>query len=334
MRADANERFAANYFSAWSGDHLHLILMPTEKCNFRCVYCYEDFSIGRMARPVIDGIKALVDRRARSLSSLEIGWFGGEPTVARDIVLEVMTHAQEVCRAQGVALRGGMTTNGFLLTGEAYRAYWQAGVTDYQITLDGPQETHDTTRLQANGKGSFAAIWNNLLEIKEAKLDGEILVRVHLTKQNIDFIPAFAAEIEHVFGDDARFRFSLQRIEDLGGPNDISDLLIPAAPSSWGHRAGMPAEIEPRGAGPETVMEREHPDDYVCYAAKANSYVVRADGRIGKCTVALKSDSNCIGRICQDGTLAIDEAKLRPWLSGWKTQERAALSCPAASVFT
>ena len=80
-------------------------------------------------------------------------------------------------------------------------------------------------------------------------------------------------------------------------------------------------------------MEREHPDDYVCYAAKANSYVVRADGRIGKCTVALKSETNCIGHIRQDGTLAIDDAKLRPWLSGWKSQERAALSCPAVSVF-
>jgi uncharacterized protein len=333
MRTDADERFEANYYSAWSGDHLHLILMPTEKCNFRCVYCYEDFSIGRMARPVIDGIKALVERRAPSLSSLEIGWFGGEPTVAGDIVLEVMRHAQEVCRPRGVALRGGMTTNGFLLTGSAYRTYWEAGVTDYQITLDGPQEMHDTTRLQANGKGSFAAIWSNLLDIKQAGVGGEILVRVHLTKRNIDAIPAFVAEVERVFGDDPRFRFSLQKIENLGGPNDISDLLIPAAPSSWGHRAGMPAEVEPRAGASETAMEREHPDDYVCYAAKANSYVIRADGRIGKCTVALKSDSNCIGHIRQDGTLAIDDAKLRPWLSGWKSQDRAALSCPAVSVF-
>lgn len=333
MRTDADERFEANYYSAWSGDHLHLILMPTEKCNFRCVYCYEDFSIGRMARPVIDGVKALVERRAPSLSSIEIGWFGGEPTVAGDIVLEVMRHAQEACRTHGVALRGGMTTNGFLLTGPVYRTYCEAGVTDYQITLDGPQEMHDTTRLQANGRGSFAAIWNNLLEIKQAKAEGEILVRVHLTKKNVGVIPAFVAEVERVFGDDPRFRFSLQRIENLGGPNDISDLLIPASPSSWGHRAGTPAKVEPRDGAPAGSIEREHPDDYVCYAAKANSYVVRADGRIGKCTVALKSETNCIGHIRPDGTLAIDDAKLRPWLSGWKSQERAALSCPAVSVF-
>ena len=26
---------------------LHLILLPTEQCNFRCKYCYEDFQHGR-----------------------------------------------------------------------------------------------------------------------------------------------------------------------------------------------------------------------------------------------------------------------------------------------
>jgi molybdenum cofactor biosynthesis enzyme MoaA len=26
-----------------------LILLPTERCNFRCTYCYEDFVLGRMS---------------------------------------------------------------------------------------------------------------------------------------------------------------------------------------------------------------------------------------------------------------------------------------------
>jgi len=35
--------------------HQELILLPTEKCNFRCTYCYEDFVIllrwGSLTRP-------------------------------------------------------------------------------------------------------------------------------------------------------------------------------------------------------------------------------------------------------------------------------------------
>jgi uncharacterized protein len=327
MRADkAEQSFEKNCCEAWAQDHLHLIVMPTEKCNFRCVYCYEDFSIGRMERPVIEGIKALVRRRAPTLSSIEINWFGGEPTAAGDIVLEVMRDAQQTTRAHGVALRGGMTTNGFLLTADRYQEFHRGGIKDYQITLDGPQAFHDTTRLQANRKGSFSEIWSNLLAIKDVAADGEILLRIHLTKKNVDAIPDFVAQIERTFGGDSRFRFSLQPIEELGGANDISDLVIPPSVRSWGHRAGTPP---PSTSG----IERDHPDDYVCYAAKANSFVIRADGRIGKCTVALKSDHNCIGRIREDGSLDIDSKKLAPWLTGWKTQQRGALSCPAASVF-
>jgi uncharacterized protein len=318
--------FERSCTEAWAENHLHLIVMPTEKCNFRCIYCYEDFSIGRMKRPVIDGLKALLRRRAPSLSSLEIQWFGGEPTLASEIVCEVMADTQKVARTHGISLRGGMTTNGFLLNAETYRRFYSCGISHYQITLDGPPELHDTTRLQANGHGSFDTIWSNLLAIKQVKAGGDILLRIHLTKRNVALIPEFIERIKQAFGDDPRFRFNLQRVENLGGPNDISELVVAASVHSWGHRAGLPSEHEDR-------MEKKDGDEYVCYAAKANSYVIRADGRVGKCTVALKSDANCIGRILQDGTMEIDAKKLAPWLTGWKTQQKEALACPAAVVF-
>ena len=34
--------------SCLSNRRLELIVMPTEQCNFRCIYCYEDFRMGRM----------------------------------------------------------------------------------------------------------------------------------------------------------------------------------------------------------------------------------------------------------------------------------------------
>jgi uncharacterized protein len=152
------------------------------------------------------------------------------------------------------------------------------------------------------------------------------LLRIHLTKRNLALIPEFVERIKRTFGDDVRFRFKVHAVEDLGGPNDISELVIEGPARSWGHRAGLPAEDEDR-------MEKKHDDNYVCYAAKANSYVIRADGRVGKCTVALKAESNCVGHLLPDGTLEIDAKKLAPWLTGWKTQQKEALACPVAAVF-
>src|SRR2546426_838955 len=73
-------------------DHLHLILFPTEQCNFRCTYCYEDFAIGRMTAATVASIKRLIDRRLRGLRSLVVSWFGGEPLLARAVVEEISQH--------------------------------------------------------------------------------------------------------------------------------------------------------------------------------------------------------------------------------------------------
>jgi uncharacterized protein len=71
---------------------------------------------------------------------------------------------------------------------------------------------------------------------------------------------------------------------------------------------------------------------HVCYAAKPNSFVIRADGRIGKCTVALYDDANTIGTLAEDGTVLIDNAKLQPWMKGFETMDLDQLGCPLGSM--
>jgi uncharacterized protein len=45
---------------------LDLTLLPTEKCNFRCVYCYEEFEHGAMPPHVVEGVCNLITRRAET----------------------------------------------------------------------------------------------------------------------------------------------------------------------------------------------------------------------------------------------------------------------------
>ena len=56
---------------------MHLVIMPTEACNFRCTYCYQSFPRGAMARGTIDGLKAYVRHAAAGLDHLAVSWFGG-----------------------------------------------------------------------------------------------------------------------------------------------------------------------------------------------------------------------------------------------------------------
>jgi len=66
----------------------------------------------------------------------------------------------------------------------------------------------------------------------------------------------------------------------------------------------------------------------ICYAARGNSYVIRADGRLNKCTVALEHPNNQVGRIREDGHLDLEVARMGPWLRGLWSADPAQLECP------
>jgi sulfatase maturation enzyme AslB (radical SAM superfamily) len=96
----------------FSSNYLNLIILPTEACNFRCTYCYETFENKKMPRPVVTGIKSLINRRGEDLDRLDISWFGGEPLLALDVITEITKHALDVAKTDGFTFHSGMTTNG------------------------------------------------------------------------------------------------------------------------------------------------------------------------------------------------------------------------------
>nr|WP_260407689.1 radical SAM protein [Planomonospora venezuelensis] len=298
--------------------------MPTEKCNFRCTYCYEDFSIGRMGASTVEGVKRLVDRRLDGLRFLNVSWFGGEPLLARPVVEDISAHiAAAVAERPDVEYVGDMTTNGYLLDTPAVTRLGALGIRRYQISLDGPQHIHDRTRVQAGGAGSFRRIWSNLLAIRDDPAPVDVLLRVHLTPANVPLMPEFLAEIRDTFLADARFSVILKPVERLGGPNDDA-MDVVGEEEREGILAGLRSVVLGGGDG-----RRLQPVPDVCYASRPNSLMIRANGVVGKCTVALTDPANAIGKLRRDGTLEIDNLLLRPWLRGWESRDWTALGCPA-----
>src|SRR5882672_11088607 len=127
---------------AFAADTLNLILFSTEKCNFRCFYCYEDFKLGKMPSSIQEGIIQLLNRRAPTLRNLELSWFGGEPLLAVDVIENLCTSALSLAASNGFLYRSNITTNGFHLTHELAERLSGLGVNFYQITLDGDESVH------------------------------------------------------------------------------------------------------------------------------------------------------------------------------------------------
>jgi uncharacterized protein len=307
---------------------LHLTLMPTEQCNFRCVYCYEDFAAGEMARPVIDAVKALLARRIAGLEMLAVNWFGGEPLLAWPVIEEIQSFAAGLASDHPrVRFGGEMTTNGSLLTRPRFERLLTLGVRRFQVSLDGTREAHDATRLRRSGGGSFDAIWRNLLALQEVSASFEVLLRLHITRENPPAVERLLGEIAREFAGDPRFPVVLKAVRRFGGPQDAE--LPVLSPAEEGAVLGrLSARATALGFPDRQDVFAQPRILQGCYASALGSYVVRASGELAKCPVALGHPNNHIGRLLPDGRLDLDSSKAVGWLRGALKGDRESLRCP------
>lgn len=311
-----------NAAQSLTNERFKLILYPTEQCNFRCLYCYEDHIGSKMNRDVIDAVKLFLEKKIPLLKLFELEWFGGEPLLVKDIIYEITTFAHELCKQHNVTFVSTMTTNGFLLDTKTFKQLLSIGIKSYQITFDGDRENHNRFRIMPNfPQGTFDTIWNNLLHIKnEVSEDFSIAIRCHLTAINNQSVENILDCITNVFANDKRFYVHLKEVSALGGPNDNQLHLLNKA-----EKIKLVSSIKKKFNKLNYVDIGE---DYICYAAKPNCIAIRSNGSIIKCTVAMDDEMNQVGHLSLDGSLVIDNNKFFLWAKGFENMDKLQLDCP------
>lgn len=311
--------------------YLGLIILPTEKCNFRCTYCYEDYQQGKMPDRVVQGIKNLLTNRSGELKRLNVEWFGGEPLLAKDIIFDILSHIKHIQQNNHFLFSSSMTSNGYLLDHETLVCLAQMNVEKYQISFDGYREFHNKKRLIHHRERSFDKIWNNLLLFNDLRSSqkinkGKITIRLHLHVDNQSSLLELAEHInQHL--DPQFFSISLKNILHLGGAND-SDFATLEQTSN--------ESIRRHQALQETLSHFQIPHGSqgfpMCYAAMPNTFVIRSNGRLAKCTVALNNAKNDLGFLQTDGTFHFDGDQQVPWIKSLQTLDSAVLACPISFV--
>lgn len=311
------------YSILFSNRILKLIILPTEQCNFRCFYCYEEFALGRMNREVIDAIKILINKRVSELDYLQIEWFGGEPLLAKSIILEISSYVLSLTKTvPELHFNSGMSTNGYLLTLKTAEQLVASGIKEFQISLDGPASYHDRMRKRRDGKETFSRIWKNLLDLKSSSLEFKVNLRVHFSKDNVNVINTLVNDLNKNFSHDRRFRIYFKSLAYLGGENDR---LLRCFDKNEGQQVKY--DLEAR-LSRNLSHVGENDSDYICYAGQPTSFVIRADGRLAKCTVGLDDPKNQVGFLKNDGTLEIDQNQIQSWFKGAVMLNREFLRCP------
>ena len=293
------------------GNSLMLTIMPTEGCNFACPYCYETHSSANMSRELLTQIHTYIANQAQHCRFISLSWFGGEPTLCKETILETSALVQSLQHRYGFDYKGQMTTNGYLLDLDSFLEYFRAGIIDYQVTLDGWD--HDKMRPHISGSGTLQTILKNLIalvDLPKSEYKFHVIIRRNVLNGDNDF--SWYDYMHKLFGADDRFSISVCPVCDWGG-DSVKSLNIASKSEKEILATAHESYLDKIG------MRRERagttPFSNICASSCSHGFVFRADGKIEKCTIVLDHPKNLVGRVDPQAGVILDEDANRSWTS-------------------
>lgn len=301
-----------NYIRRYDTSNAHLIVMPTEHCNFRCTYCYESFERGQMSPDLVNGVKKYITNK-RDLKSFNLSWFGGEPLLAPNVVVELTQFFHNHCLENDIAFHCNITTNASLLTPEIVEQTVPFGMLRFQITIDGIEDDHNERRIAIDGGASYSRIIENLRYLKSTSYPFVVVLRHNFDPEGLQRLPEFVESLKAEFGGDPRFELLFRAIGTWGGANDSSLNVCGSTTSLDAMLIGKQLAVQ---AGFKNALQFDQfqPNGSICYAANPNSFVVGADGALYKCTIELDyHERNIVGKLLPSGDMELDWRKMALW---------------------
>lgn len=181
-----------------SPDPQSISLNVSASCNLACGYCYagrggfggnQASAMGwEVARAAVDRLLEVADPQR----PITIGFMGGEPLLARELVHRVVGYAAGRASESGLDIRFSMTTNGTLLDRsdlELIRNHSFA----VTVSLDGSAAQNDRQRPQAGGRGSWAQVARRVAPLLADPGSARIAARATVTAGTGSLQEAFDA---------------------------------------------------------------------------------------------------------------------------------------------
>lgn len=167
----------------------------THDCNLGCSYCYAGRKFRKsMSREVRDQALDLAFGDVAAGAKMSLCYFGGEPTLEWDLLVETAAKARQLAEERGVLLVQSVTTNGTTLTDERVNTLDELGV-QVALSIDGTREAHDRERPMMGGKSSFNEVSRGLQCLLRAGRSFDTISVV--TPENA---PLLGASVAYLFG--------------------------------------------------------------------------------------------------------------------------------------
>lgn len=180
----------------YSTKSLSLTIAPTMDCNFACIYCYEKGKRKNvyMSEEVQDKIIDFIEQQAEYVDNVYIGWYGGEPLLAFDIIKNMSERIMKICKRRKIEYNSFIITNGYNLSKDIAMDFEKMNIEFVQVTIDGPEDIHNIRRPLKSGQGSFNKILENLGQIID--IFPNISLRINVDKKNVGRVDEVLNKLE------------------------------------------------------------------------------------------------------------------------------------------
>ncbi|MGC9053301.1 MAG: anaerobic sulfatase maturase, partial [Candidatus Hydrogenedens sp.] len=161
----------------------HVMAKPAgPACNLRCIYCFYYEKKNIFTKQLImtdDVLNHYIEDYIKNNPAEEIifGWQGGEPTLAGLPFFKKVIELQGKYKGSKKILNT-LQTNGTLLD-ENWINFLRDNHFLVGISIDGPEEIHNSFRIDSNGHGTFNKVVEVIQLLKEAGVEFNTLTCIH-----------------------------------------------------------------------------------------------------------------------------------------------------------
>ncbi len=160
-----------------------VIVKPTNRCNLACKYCYAESGEGEMMS--YETLENMISKLQRTYDGIEYIWHGGEPLLMGIDFYEKVIEIEKREKSSNQWIINTVQTNGTLMNQE-WIDFFKKNDFTIGLSLDGPEEVNNLTRIYPDGSGTFRCIMNSIELMKKNDMRfGAICI---LTGKNIDSI--------------------------------------------------------------------------------------------------------------------------------------------------
>jgi uncharacterized protein len=184
---------------------MHFTLHLTDACNLACRYCYVKQGRHYMSREVC---RAAIELAADTGGHSGIIFFGGEPLLCRERILDTVAYAESLQEQGRGKYHYKVTTNGMLLD-DSFLQYSLQHEIFIALSHDGIRPAHDANRVHRDGKGTFEELETTARNLLHCRPYAPVLMTVAPNTVNY-----YADSVKYLYG--LGFRYLLCSLDYSG----------------------------------------------------------------------------------------------------------------------